>query len=112
MRGINLRERLCSQLCPHYKPSKTKEMACRGFLVVEEFIKAGKGISFNKSNSVLHAVTEEILRKNLCLACSFCESDCDFAQHVEEALPCGGFLLLGELLETHNLTIDNLKDIS
>ena len=111
MSGINLRERLCRQLCPHYKPSKTEELACRGFIVVEEFIKTGKKITFNRSNSMLHTGTEKILRKHLCLSCSFYESDCDFAQHEEGALPCGGFSLLGELIEKHNLTIDNMKDI-
>lgn len=111
MSGINLRKRLCRQLCPHYKPSKTEELTCRGFLVVEGFIKAGKEIPFNISNRMLHVGTEKILRQHLCLSCSFYESNCDFAQHGEGAFPCGGFSLLGELLETRNLTIDNMKDI-
>ena len=111
MSEISLRERLCLQFCPYYKPSKDEELSCKGFLVVEGLIKEGKDIPFIKSDKLLEADTEMILRKNLCISCPFNESDCDYAQQEEGASPCGGFLLLGKLLETQVLTVDNIEDI-
>ena len=111
MNETSLRERLCLQFCAYYKPSKNEELACKGFLVVEELVKEGKEIPFIKSDKLLEADTEKILRENLCVSCSFNESDCDYAQQEEGASPCGGFLLLGNLLETQVLTVDNIKNV-
>lgn len=111
MSVISLRERLCLRFCPYYKPSKNEELACKGFLVVEELIKEGKEIPFIESGKCLETDTEMILRKNLCIPCPFYESDCDYAQHEEGSSPCGGFSLLGKLLETQILTVDNIEDI-
>jgi hypothetical protein len=107
----SLRERLCLKFCAYYKPSKNEELACKGFLVIEGLIKEGKEISFIKSEKLLEADTEKILRENLCVSCPFNESDCDYAQQEEGASPCGGFLLLGRLLETQVVTVDNIQDI-
>jgi hypothetical protein len=111
MSDINLRERLCLQFCPYYKPSKNEELACKGFLVVEELINEGKEIPFIKSDKLLKAHTEKILRENICISCLFYESDCDYAQEEEGACPCGGFSLLGKLLEARVLTVDNIEEI-
>lgn len=111
MSEISLRERLCLQFCPYYKPSKDEEIACKGFLVVEKLIKDGKEISFIKSDKILETDTEKILRENLCIFCSFNKSDCDYAEEEEGASPCGGFSLLGRLIEKQVLTVDNIKDI-
>ena len=111
MNENSLREMLCLQFCPYYKPSKNEELACKGFLVVEGLIKEGKEIPFIKSDKLLEADTEKILRENLCVACPFNESDCDFAQQKDGAPPCGGFSLLGILIEASVLTIDNIRDI-
>ena len=111
MSEISLRERLCLQFCPYYKTSKNEELACKGFLVVEGLIKEGKEIPFIKSDKLLEADTEKILGENLCGSCPFNESDCDYALQEEGASPCGGFLLLGRLLEAQVLTVDNIEDI-
>ncbi len=111
MNETSLSEKLCLQFCPYYKPSKNEELSCKGFLVVEELIREGREISFIKSDKLLEAGTEKILRETLCVSCPFNESDCDYAQQEEGASPCGGFLLLGELLETQIVTVDNIKNI-
>jgi len=111
MSNDSLRERLCLQFCPYFKPSKNEELACKGFLVVEGLIKEGKEIPFIKSDKILEVDTEKILMETLCVSCPFNESDCDYAQQEEGASPCGGFLLLGKLLETQIVTVDNIKDI-
>ena len=111
MSEINLRDSLCLQFCPYFKPSKNEELACKGFLVIEGLISEGKEIPFIKSDKILDTGTEEVLRKHLCMTCPFYESDCDFAQHEDGAFPCGGFSLLGILTEAAVVTIDNIKGI-
>ena len=108
MKGINLEEKLCLNFCPYYKPGKMNELACMGFLVLERLIKKGKEIAFEKSDKKLYAATERTLIQHMCIRCSFYESDCDFIQKKEKALPCGGFILLGHLLETKIIAIDDI----
>ena len=108
MEEINLAERLCLNFCPYYKPVKTKELACMGFLILERLLKKGKEIPFDKSAKILNGITEETLVQNMCVFCPFYESDCDFIQKTEKALPCGGFILLGHLLETKIIAIDDI----
>jgi hypothetical protein len=109
MNEINLDERLCLNFCPYYKPSKNDELACMGFLVVETLIERGKKITFDTSEKKLNAVTEETLMQNMCIDCPFYEDDCDFIQQKEKSLPCGGFTLLGNLLEANIIGIDDIK---
>ncbi len=108
MKGINLEEKLCLNFCPYYKPGKMNELACMGFLVLERLLKKGKEIPFDKSAKILNGITEETLVQNMCVFCPFYESDCDFIQKEEKALPCGGFILLGHLLETKIIAIDDI----
>ncbi len=106
---INLDERLCLNFCPYYKPAKNDKLACMGFLVVETLIERGGEITFDASKKKLNAVTEEKLMQNLCIVCPFYEDDCDFIQQKEKSLPCGGFTLLGNLLEANIIGIDDIK---
>jgi hypothetical protein len=97
--------------CPYYKPAKSDQLACMGFIVVERFIKQRREVPFEKSYKLLDKATEEKLVHNMCIACPFYENDCDFIQQKENSMPCGGFTLLGHLLEAHIITIDNIKDM-
>jgi hypothetical protein len=109
MSEIDLHEKLCLNFCSYYKPAKSDRLACMGFLVVERLIKQGMEVPFKKSYKMLDKATEENLAHNMCTACPFYKSDCDFIQQKENSLPCGGFILLGHLLEAHIVTIDNIK---
>jgi hypothetical protein len=128
MKEINLAERLCLNFCPYYKPVKNNELACMGFLILERLIKKGKEISFEKSDKKLYAATERTLIQHMCIKCSFYESDCDFVSNtlsptpgkggtvgmrnkVAFPPPCGGFMLLGYLLETSVISIDDINNI-
>jgi len=102
-----LDKRLCLHFCPYYKPTKSEELACLGFLVVERLIKEGKEITFKTSGKILNHTTEEALVQNMCTSCSFYEGDCDFIQN-RDSPPCGGFTLLGHLLEVNVITIANI----
>ncbi len=99
MKDISLDKKLCLNFCSYYKPGKTNELACMGFLVLERLLKKGKEIPFDKSEKILDAITEKTLVQIMCVFCPFYKSNCDFIQQKGKSLPCGGFLLLGHLLE-------------
>ena len=42
-----IREGLCRNFCPYYKPSKDEELACLGFTVIERLIGKGWTIPFD-----------------------------------------------------------------
>lgn len=108
----NIQKKLCKTFCYYYKPGKGHDLACMGFHVVERLIKKGREISFQAIDRTLSAETQGMLIRNMCNACSFYAGDCDFVQRKKGSPPCGGFLLLGHLLETDMVTIDNIKDVS
>ncbi|MEK6581389.1 MAG: hypothetical protein AABY50_07490 [Nitrospirota bacterium] len=107
----NIVKNLCKKRCKYYKPSKDNELACKGFTVIEKLIKNGKEISFNKSGKKLNASTEKKLIEGMCVACSFYEDGCDFAARKKDAAPCGGFILLGYLLNEDIINMDDMKNI-
>jgi len=108
---LDLRDYLCSNFCAYYKPSKDEEPACRGSLVLKRLLENGKNISFEKSAKRSSPLTEGVLRKVLCLTCPFYEGDCDFILQEGEALPCGGFIFLGHLIERGIIGVDDVRDI-
>lgn len=111
MKDKSLHKKLCANFCQYYKPSKNEDLACMGFLIVERMLKEGMDIPFDKSERILDPATEETLIQNVCVVCPFYESDCDFVKQRGTSLPCGGFVLLGHLLEENIITVDNVKDM-
>jgi len=108
---MDLVKNLCGNFCAYYKPAKAEELACRGFVVVKELMQRGKQVSFEESNKRPGLLTEEGLRKVLCLKCPFYEGDCDFILQEGDAMPCGGFIFLGLLIEKGMICIDDVRDI-
>ncbi|MEW6002502.1 MAG: hypothetical protein AB1638_07645 [Nitrospirota bacterium] len=108
MKKLNLNEKLCRHFCPYYKPTKDNRLACRGFIVVERLIREERKISFEKSDKILDMKTKETLVRHVCLQCPFYRDDCDFISGKEKSFPCGGFILLGHLLETNIIDIDDI----
>jgi hypothetical protein len=108
---------VCKGFCSYYKPSKDEELACRGFLVLEKLMKTGRDALFEKNEFPVptghqpNAVTSEGLARHICLSCPYYENDCDFADKKENTLPCGGFILLGGLIEAGLLDIDDVKNL-
>ncbi|MDO9287481.1 MAG: hypothetical protein Q7T83_01685 [Thermodesulfovibrionales bacterium] len=106
----NLNKKLCANLCSYYKPSK-EEHGCRGFIVIESLTRKGREIPFSKSKKKINSSTEKKLIEGMCVACSFYEDGCDFAAQKRNALPCGGFILLGHLTESGVIPIDDIVNI-
>lgn len=123
-----VRKIICMHLCSYFKPSKNEELACIGFTVVERLLKKGEKIPFDEIRKKLDSTTKEKLISEMCIACPFYENDCDFVitppspplgkvgkragrNARESPPPCGGFILLGLLLEKHIVSIDDIKNI-
>ena len=104
-------KKLCRTFCPYYKPSKDEELACLGFLIVEKLTGKNKKISFKKRRGKPSASSVKAISQNICPECPYYEDDCDFAAEKKGALPCGGFILLGHLLDEDFINIDDMKNI-
>lgn len=107
---MTLEQSLCRCFCFYYKPSKREEVACGGYRMVERLIRRGKKISFERSGKAFGAETSNALEGALCRRCPFFAYDCDFAVN-KEAPPCGGYLLIGQLLESRTVSLDDLTDM-
>jgi hypothetical protein len=104
----DLTQAVCLRLCSYYKPGRNEELACRGYLVLERLTLQGVPIDSKKAEHPHDRADEEPLVRVLCMACPFHEQDCDFMEN--SALPpCGGFLLLMQLLGKKKISIDDVK---
>jgi hypothetical protein len=108
MRGKKtLEQSVCSQYCTYYKPDKDEALACRGYAVVEKFLREGKSLVLDGHRRDFEPDTAELIVKALCTSCDFFEHDCDFMQN-RAARPCGGLVLLTQLLKAGMITIDDI----
>ena len=101
---------LCRTFCTYYKPGKTDDLACQGFMVVQGLIAGGRTLPAVAPGEL--AIPDKRaaagLQERVCGACSFREQDCDYIATGGTAPSCGGFLVLKHLLGTGEIT---LKDI-
>lgn len=102
---------VCRDYCRYYKPSKDEELACMGFLIIQRLLRNGKEITFEESQAVLAPSTEETLVGNVCVTCPFFPDDCDFSLKREGSFPCGGFVVLGRLMEAGSIRIDDIRNM-
>lgn len=100
--------KVCLNFCPYYKPEKDATLACGGVLAIKKLHEKGMDVALNSSQEMPHEATCKELLQSLCPACPYYQEDCDFVLKKEGALPCGGFKLIGLLLEK---TIISVKDI-
>ncbi len=107
-KGTTLEEKLCLLFCPYYKTSKKNEFGCKSFFVVKRLLQEGKNITFLRSVEGLKKETEGMLLEYMCTTCPFYREDCDFIEKRGNSLPCGGFTLLGQLLELGIISIDDI----
>jgi hypothetical protein len=134
--SAGMKNSLCEKFCPYYKPDKDEDLACLGFLVIEQLTGKGVPISCERRESTIHPAASERLLREMCIRCPFYENDCDFAlvsrtnrgsdsvsstpansgeRHLLEKdripSPCGGFTLLGYLLGENIINIDDIKKL-
>jgi hypothetical protein len=103
-----LEQILCLKFCTYYKPGKNEELACRGYMVVERLLREGKSIDLDRTSGESSRIPTDRIVNALCLACDFQKQDCDFMLD-RAARPCGGFVLLAQLLGTGVITIEDIR---
>ena len=96
------------RLCSYYKPGRNEELACRGYLVLERLAGQGFAIGRQKAKQERDKACEELLRHALCMTCPFHDQDCDYMENKALA-PCGGFLMLAQLLAVEDISIEDVK---
>jgi len=99
---------LCLKYCSYYKPSKNEELACQGFRVVERLTQAGRTILMENPGVSDDMQVLGQLVQSLCSVCTFHEHDCDYF-HDRVSQPCGGFVLLSQLLWSGKITIAEIE---
>ena len=57
----------------------------------------------------LDDVVDEILIQHLCQHCPFYKDDCDYAARHEKSYPCGGYILMQQLLDQGTISIDDIR---
>ena len=102
-----LERTLCLQYCTYYKPDKNEALECRGYAVVERCLREGKNLVLDGQRREFAPAAAERIVNKMCTACDFYEHDCDFMQN-RAARPCGGFVLLSQLLESGGITIEDI----
>jgi hypothetical protein len=96
-------------------------MACEGFIVIERLIKNGTPVVFEMPEKASAYQGQKMLMQHVCAVCPFYENDCDFilsmlsppidGAETKRPLPCGGFMLLSDLLDRKTLVIDDIRNI-
>jgi len=105
---MDLRKKICLNHCPYYKPSKDENMACLGFSVISRLITDNTKISFESVPDKPDESIARILTLDMCVSCPFFENACDFIAGDNDALPCGGFILLADLIKKEIFTINDV----
>jgi hypothetical protein len=102
---------LCQEFCSYYKPSNKDNIACKGYLIIEKLLKNGRKVPFDKTDGrPIDSIQGELIQA-MCVTCPFYENDCDFVQQKKGAPPCGGFILLVNLLGGKIISIDDIRNI-
>jgi len=99
---------LCLPHCKYYKPGKNEASVCRGAVVIDRLLRAGRRITTAGHAEQCGIPPDASLVNYLCTVCDFHENDCDFMQD-QTATPCGGFLLLERLLGSGVITLEEIK---
>ncbi len=108
---MSLSKQLCQRICPYYKPSKDETLACRGFVEMQMLLAKRRKICFDDRNRPVSPETAQALMDKMCPVCEFYEEGCDFIVDFRNASPCGGFLLVGQLIDDGTITVDDIGEM-
>jgi hypothetical protein len=99
---------LCLNFCSYYKPGKNEELACRGHEIVQRLIRQGSKLDLAGGSREFDRARAEALVHRMCVHCSFEPDGCDF-MFDRKAPPCGGFVLLAQLIESGVISIEDIS---
>lgn len=111
MKATDLDKTICLRYCHYYKPNKNEELECFGFTIIERLINKGIKIYFKDFQHTADNIIDEELIQTICVICPFSQEDCDFFVKKTDAKPCGGISLLGYLIDSHSISIKDIKDV-
>lgn len=102
-----LRNLVCKRYCIFFKPGVKDDLACQGLLFLEKSLER-ELLSWELLSSLYHPLPslqeypfDSILKKELCQLCPFLPDGCDFRHRTisTNAPPCGGYLILQNLIQ-------------
>ena len=102
-----LRKNVCERFCSYYKPGRSGESACLGFLVIKDLAGKNSRIEIPPPGT---GQPEAAADREMCEYCGYRAGDCDFAAGITGAPPCGGFILIELLLQKRILTAAEVLD--
>lgn len=108
MKTSSLVQTLCVPFCVYYKPGKNEELACKGYAVLERLMQGGRRIDCERCGQAPATTVSDLLVQKMCMSCDFHEQDCDFMQD-RTAAPCGGFVLISQLLGSGAIAPDEIS---
>ncbi len=74
-------------------------------------LRKGREICFDGRNKPVCPETPKELMNKMCPVCEFYREDCDFIVNMMNASPCGGFSLIGQLIDEGSIAVDDLGEI-
>lgn len=119
----DLKNALCMRYCRYYKPGKAEDLACMGYTVADRLAEEGIDLCLSDGRQPSVAMqgreVRDVLVQSICRSCPFSPLDCDFMAlrrgepvgAPEEAVPCGGFLFLGDLLAIGHILDEDVKRV-
>ncbi|NJD55338.1 MAG: hypothetical protein FIA94_02920 [Nitrospirae bacterium] len=114
MQREELVQRVCAGYCSFYKPEKTGELACNGFMLAQKLFGQYRDPGYEKGGERPGSTTEHALFRAVCRSCPFFENDCDFALWKRggspgslrsDVHPCGGLLFLTDAVDRGRMDI-------
>lgn len=100
----------CARYCKYYKPGKDEALSCRAYQEVCRLGLMDSDIGLrHKDNHTAYGAVMDALRRSFCTKCDFYADDCDFISSEGACPPCGGLLVLAELITSGRLRMDDVK---
>ena len=102
-----LRNLVCQRYCFFFKPDRKEDLACEGILFLEKGLEKGF-LSWELLSARYYPIPflqeypfDSILKTRLCHLCPFLPDGCDFRDQTSltSAPPCGGYLILQNLIQ-------------
>jgi hypothetical protein len=117
MSKTEFQDYICLPFCAFYKPGAKEEFLCRGAGLVERLLRrkrlSPEDIQGWRKDDPFPPGQETDLESAVCAGCLFRNEDCDFKSTPppEDARPCGGLLLLAQLLAAGKITLEELAEV-
>jgi hypothetical protein len=112
-----LQHYLCLPFCSFYKPGSKETLLCRGAWLVEQLIQEQRldpaDFQGLERDVPMSPGSERDLEVLVCENCPFRKDDCDFQSipPPPDVSPCGGLLLLKQLVVKRKITIKDLASV-